>query len=47
VGWAIWAYYNRRPQIEDMRIRGMKKDFSWDKSAGEYMSLYKETLGKL
>ena len=30
VGWAVWAYYNRRPQIEAMRLRGMKKDFSWE-----------------
>ncbi|MDR0449651.1 MAG: glycogen synthase, partial [Treponema sp.] len=22
VGWAVWAWYNRRPQIEEMRIRG-------------------------
>ena len=47
VGWAIWAYYNRRPQIEAMRLRGMKKDFSWDKSAGEYLTMYKDALKKL
>ena len=47
VGWAIWAYYNRRPQIDAMRVRGMKKDFSWARSAKEYLSLYKEALGKI
>jgi starch synthase len=47
VGWAIWAYYNRRQQIEDMRLRGMKKDFSWDKSAGKYSLLYEEALKKI
>jgi starch synthase len=46
VGWAIWAYYNRRPHIEAMRLRGMKEDFSWDKSAGKYLEMYKEALGK-
>jgi len=46
VGWAIWAYYNRRPQIEAMRLRGMAKDFSWDKSAKEYIALYEETIKK-
>ncbi|MDR1904215.1 MAG: glycogen synthase [Treponema sp.] len=44
VGWAIWAYYNRRPQIEAMRLAGMKKDFSWQKSALEYIKLYEQTL---
>ena len=47
VGWAIWAYYNRRPQIESMRQRGMKKDFSWDKSAKEYCAMYEEAQKKL
>jgi len=47
VGWAIWAYYNRRPQIEAMRLRGMKQDFSWDKSAGQYLVMYNEALAKL
>jgi len=47
VGWAIWAYYNRKPQIEAMRERGMKKNFSWDKSAGEYLLMYEETVKKV
>ena len=47
VGWAIWAYYNRKPQIEAMRKRGMEKDFSWDRSAGEYIKLYEETIKKV
>jgi len=47
VGWAIWAYYNRRPQIEAMRLRGMEKDFSWDRSAQQYVEMYKEALKKI
>jgi len=47
VGWAIWAYYNRKPQIEAMRLRGMKKNFSWEKSAGEYLLMYEETIRKI
>jgi starch synthase len=46
VGWAIWAYYNRRPQIEAMRRRGMQEDFSWDKSANKYLEMYEETMKK-
>ena len=44
VGWAIWAYYNRRPQIEAMRLRGMKENFSWDISAEKYIEMYGEVL---
>jgi starch synthase len=40
VGWAVWAYYNRRPQVEAMRIRGMKLNFSWEQSAKRYIELY-------
>ena len=47
VGWAVWAYYNRRPQIEAMRLRGMKKNFSWEKSAGKYLDMYEKALKKV
>ena len=47
VGWAVWAYYNRRPQIEAMRLRGMKEDFSWDRSAKKYLEMYEETFKKI
>ena len=47
VGWAVWAYYNRRPQIEAMRLRGMEKDFSWEKSASEYLAMYETALKKV
>jgi starch synthase len=46
VGWAVWAWYNRREQIEAMRLRGMKKDFSWKSSAKEYVAMYEWTLEK-
>ncbi|GHV78652.1 glycogen synthase [Spirochaetia bacterium] len=40
VGWAVNAYYNRRDHIEAMRLRGMKQDFSWEKSAKKYVAMY-------
>jgi starch synthase len=46
VGWAVWAWYNRRPQIEAMRIRGMVQDFSWAKSAKQYIEMYEWTRKK-
>ncbi|MDR0761369.1 MAG: glycogen synthase [Treponema sp.] len=44
LGWAVWAYYNRREHIEAMRIRGMEQNFSWEKSAREYADLYASAL---
>ncbi|MDR1443785.1 MAG: glycogen synthase [Treponema sp.] len=44
VGWAIWTWYNSRSQIEAMRLRGMKKNFSWEGSAQKYVELYKSCL---
>ncbi|MDR0586772.1 MAG: glycogen synthase [Treponema sp.] len=41
VGWAVWAWYNKPEDILAMRIRGMKQDFSWKKSAKQYVELYK------
>ena len=47
VGWAVWAYYNRRSEIEAMRLRGMKQNFSWEKSAEKYLAMYEETRKKI
>jgi starch synthase len=41
VGWAVWAYYNRRDAVEAMRLRGMRQNFSWEKSAEKYLEMYK------
>jgi len=40
LGWAVWAWYNRREHIVAMRERAMGRRFSWDRSAGEYAKLY-------
>jgi starch synthase len=42
VGWAVWAYYNRPEHIAKMRERGMKRNFSWARSAGKYLDMYRE-----
>ncbi|GMO44082.1 MAG: glycogen synthase GlgA [Termitinemataceae bacterium] len=47
VGWAAWAYYNRRDDINKMRVRGMKQDFSWNLSAKKYEEMYKSALEKV
>ena len=46
VGWAVWAWYNRREYIDKMRERAMTMDFSWELSAKKYIELYEKTLKK-
>ena len=43
VGWAVYAWYNRKKDIEKMRKRGMAMDFSWELSAKKYIKLYEDT----
>ena len=45
VGWALWAWYNRREQVVAMRERAMGRRFTWDRSAAEYAKLYQRALG--
>ncbi len=40
VGWALSAWYNKKKDIDSMKKQAMKKDFSWTRSAVEYINLY-------
>jgi starch synthase len=44
VGWAVWAYYNKKDHILKMQKAGMKKTFSWDDATKQYLDVYKEAL---
>ena len=44
VGWAVWAYYNKKDHIKKMQQTGMKKTFGWDEAAEKYLEVYKEAL---
>jgi len=44
VGWAVFAYYNKKDHIKKMQLKGMQKDFSWDLSVKGYESVYSEAL---
>jgi starch synthase len=46
VGWAVWAWYNHPEHIKSMRIKAMRQNFSWEKSATKYVELYEKTLSK-
>lgn len=44
VGWATYAYYNKKDHIKKMQKEGMSKTFTWDKSAEEYLKTYDEAI---
>jgi starch synthase len=44
IGWAVSTYYDRPEHIEIMRKAGMKKDLGWNRSAKEYMDLYRNII---
>ena len=44
VGWAVWAYYNKKDHIKKMQQNGMKKKFGWDLAGKAYEDVYKEAL---
>lgn len=39
---ALNLFYNKPTEWKKLQINGMKKDFSWNKSAKEYLKLYKK-----
>ncbi len=39
---ALDIYYNKKDKWRKMQISGMKADFSWDRSAKEYLRLYRK-----
>jgi len=41
---ALIKYYNYPEQWRMLQINGMKKDFSWEKPAEEYLKLYKKLI---
>ncbi len=43
---ALDVFYNKPKTWRRLRINGMKKDFSWNKSAKEYLKLYRSLAGK-
>ncbi len=47
VGWAVYAWYNKKEHIKAMQKRAMQKNFSWDLSAEKYMEVYQKALDNL
>lgn len=47
VGWAVYAWYNKKDHIKAMQKRAMEQDFSWESSAAGYLAVYEKALSKL
>lgn len=41
IGWGLSTYYDRPAHFMRLRESGMRQDFSWDRAAAEYESLYR------
>jgi starch synthase len=41
---ALEAYYRHPDEWRKLQVRGMREDFSWDRSAREYLELYRKLL---
>ncbi len=44
VGWAISTYYDRKHHMTKLIKNAMQQDFSWNKSALEYVKLYEKAI---
>jgi starch synthase len=41
LGWACSTYYDRPEEFRALQVNGMRKDFSWQRSAGVYEEVYR------
>lgn len=44
IGWAVSTWYDRPHHIRKLQQQAMAQDFSWTKSAGEYIRVYEHAL---
>jgi starch synthase len=44
VGWAVSTYYDRPTHMQRMIQEAMAQDFSWEKSARQYLNLYRRAI---
>jgi starch synthase len=44
VGWAVSTYFDRQSQMQKMIQTAMAQDFSWHKSAGQYLLAYERAI---
>ncbi len=44
IGWAVSTYYDRKHHMQQMIQTAMAQDFSWQRSAEEYLALYEQAI---
>lgn len=44
IGWAVSTWFDRPRHIERLRRNALRQDFSWEKSAAEYVKVYQRAL---
>ena len=44
VGWAVSTYYDRPQHMQQMIQMAMAQDYSWEKSAAEYVRMYERAI---
>ena len=47
IGWAVYAWYNKKEHIALMRKRAMAQAFGWDIAAEKYIGVYTQALEKV
>jgi starch synthase len=46
IGWAISTYFDRPHHMQQMIQTAMAQDFSWERSAKEYVQLYRDAIAR-
>jgi starch synthase len=46
VGWAAYAWYNKKDHINKMRTKAMSKKFGWNIAAEKYLKVYADAIEK-
>ena len=46
VGWAAYAWYNKKDHIKKMRTKAMGKKFGWTIAAEKYLKVYADAIEK-
>ncbi|MGL4648922.1 MAG: glycogen synthase GlgA, partial [Caldilineaceae bacterium] len=44
VGWAVSTFYDRKPHMAAMIQQAMAQDYSWERSAEQYIDVYARAM---
>ena len=46
MGWAVSTWFDRPQHMESLRQQAMAQNFSWERSAKEYVAVYRRAIAK-